>query len=245
MRIARRRVTMRRRGPSAAKQTTLGEHMQRFHRRGLRNLALAILTAAFSSAALADADARLRVFGYTRLAPVDTVPESIIDDWKYLDAANVLVFRSGQAYLLVMAGSCPALQSAGVIGFNAALSGLVAAKTLMVGGRGSQTECGVAQIVKLQRVAFSSAPPAPPPPRPRPNPPPAAAPVTAPAPAPAPSAPEPAAAAPTPPPAAPPPAAAEPVAPAAPPPPPPAPTAKPVPPRVDHEVTPPPGATPL
>lgn len=218
--------------------------MTRIHRRGMRAIALATLAATLSTAALADADARLRVFGYARTAPVETVPESIIDDWKYLDDRNVLVFRSGQAYLLEMAGTCPALQSAGVIGFNAALSGLVAAKTLMVGGRNSQTECGVSQIVKLQRLAFSSAPPAPPPPRPPASPTPSPAPATpppAPAPAPAPPpvvVPEPA---PTPPPATSPPPQAAPSMPVDPPPPPPPPP----PPRVDHEVKPPPGATPL
>lgn len=198
-----------------------------------RGLALAALAATASTTALADADTRLRVFGYARSAPVDTVPESIIDDWKYLDDANVMVFRSGQAYLLVMSGSCPALQSAGVIGFNAALSGLVAAKTLVVGGRSTQTECGVSQIVKLQRVAMSPAPASPPPPRPRPSAPPSPA-AVAPAPMAAPPAAEAPAAAPPPPPAAAPP----------PPPPPPAPSAPPAP-RVDHEVKPPPGATPL
>ena len=210
--------------------------MTRIPRAGLRGLALAVLVATTSTVALADADARLRVFGYSRTAPVDTVPDSVIDDWKYLDDGNVLVFRNSQAYLLVMAGSCPALQSAGVIGFNAALSGLVAAKTLVVGGRTSQTECGVSQIVKLQRLPMSSAPPAPPPPRPRPAaPPPAPAPpvMQAPAPAPAPVAPPP----PPPPTAAPEMPAAAPSTPPAPPPPPR--------PRVDHEVKPPPGATPL
>ena len=220
------------------------KHMTRTHRRGVRGLVLAVLAATASTTALADADARLRVFGYARTAPVETIPDSIIDDWKYLDDRNVLVFRSGQAYLLEMAGSCPALQSAGVIGFNAAVSGLVAAKTLMVGGRNTQTECGVSRIVQLQRLAFSSAPPAPPPPRPRPSaePSPPPPPVSAPAPTPAPPAPpvpapEPV---PTPPPAMSPPPAAAPAAPVEPPPPPPPPA-----PRIEHEVKPPPGATPL
>lgn len=214
------------------------KHMTRTHRRGVRGLALAVVATIASTTALADADARLRVFGYARTAPVETVPDSIIDDWKYLDDRNVLVFRSGQAYLLEMAGSCPALQSAGVIGFNAAVSGLVTAKTLMVGGRNTQTECGVSQIVQLQRMAFSSAPPAPPPPRPRPGaePSPAPPPVFAPAPPPAP-APE---LAPTPPPTVSPPPAAAPAAPIESPPPPPPPA-----PRIEHEVKPPPGATPL
>ncbi|MCC2656057.1 MAG: hypothetical protein K0Q76_1165 [Panacagrimonas sp.] len=221
--------------------------MTRIRSAGLRGLALAVLAATASTAALADADSRLRVFGYTRAAPVDTVPDSVIDDWKYLDDANVLVFRNSQAYLLVMAGSCTALQNAGVIGFNAALSGLVAAKTLVVGGRNSQTECGVSQIVQLKRVAFSSAPPAPPPPRPR---------ASAPPPAPPPviQAPAPAAVAPAPPPAPAVPAAPPPPPSAPPPPPPPAPEMQAAPPstppapprpRVDHEVKPPPGATPL
>ena len=210
---------------------------------GLRSLALAVLAATASTAVLADADSRLRVFGYARSAPVDTVPDSVIDDWKYLDDANVMVFRNSQAYLLVMAGSCPALQNAGVIGFNAALSGLVAAKTLMVGGRNSQTECGVSQIVQLKRLAFSSAPPAPPPPRPRTSaPPPAPPPVMqAPAPAAVAPAPSPAPAVPAAPPPPPPPPATAPEVQAAPPSTPPAPPR----PRVDHEVKPPPGATPL
>ena len=204
---------------------------------GLRGLALAVLAATASTAALADADARLRVFGYSRAAPVDTVPDSIIDDWKYLDDGNAIVFRNGQAYLLVMAGSCPALQTAGVIGFNAALSGLVAAKTLIVGGRSTQTECGVSQIVQLQRSAGSPVmTPAPAPaPRPRPAPPPPSRAVQPAAPAPAAVAP-----APVPPPPPPPPVAPAPDLPSAPPSTPPAP-----PPRVDHEVKPPPGAKPL
>ena len=201
-------------------------------------MALAVLAATASTAALADADARLRVFGYSRAMPVDAVPDSVIDDWKYLDDANVLVYRSGQAYLLVMAGSCPALQSAGVIGFNAALSGLMAAKTLQVGGRNTQTECGVSQIVQLQRTGGSFTPrtePAPPPaPRPRMSAP--SAPPAVPAPPPSMAAPPPAA-----PPPPPPPAYEPPPQPAAPPSTPPAPPR----PRVDHEVKPPPGATPL
>jgi hypothetical protein len=222
--------------------------MRRIRSAGLGGLALAVLAATASTAALADADSRLRVFGYARSAPVDTVPDSVIDDWKYLDDANVMVFRNSQAYLLVMAGSCPALQSAGVIGFNAALSGLVAAKTLVVGGRSSQTECGVSQIVQLRRLPMSSAPPAPPPPRPRASAPPAAATpapsVAMPPPTPVPAAP-PATPPPPPPPMTPPPAAAEPMPPpAAAPSPSPVPSSPP-PPRVDHEVKPPPGATPL
>jgi hypothetical protein len=186
----------------------------------LRGLALAILAATASTAALADADARLRVFGYSRAAPVDTIPDSVIDDWKYLDDGNVMVFRNGQAYLLVLSGSCPALQTAGVIGFNAALSGLVAAKTLVVGGRSTQTECGVSQIVQLQRAG--GPPVMTPAPRPV-SPPPAVAPP--------PVMPAPPAVAPPPPP---PPPAAAPMTPPAPPPP-----------RIEHEVKPPPGATPL
>jgi hypothetical protein len=133
------------------------------------------------------------------------------------------VFRNGQAYLLVLAGSCPALQTAGVIGFNAALSGLVAAKTLAVGGRSTQTECGVSQIVQLQRAG--GAPVMTPAPRPASPPPAAAAPPPV---MPAPPAPPEVA------PPPPPPPAAAPMTPPAPPPP-----------RIEHEVTPPPGATPL
>lgn len=203
--------------------------MTRISGAGLRGLALAVLAATASTAALADADARLRVFGYSRAAPVDTVPDSVIDDWKYLDDGNVMVFRNSQAYLLVLSGSCPALQTAGVIGFNAALSGLVAAKTLVVGGRSTQTECGVSQIVQLQRAG--GPPVMTPAPRPRPmSPPPAAA-----------APPPPVMQAPAPSEVAPPPPAAAPMYPAAPPSTPPSPP----PPRIDHEVKPPPGATPL
>lgn len=200
-------------------------------------LALALGVLAAAPPVSADADSRLKVFGYARSAPVDTVPDSIIDDWKYLDDRNVMVFRSGQAYLLALSGSCPALQSAGVIGFNAALSGLVATKTLMVGSGSSASECGVDQIVQLQRSGVFPAPaPAPAPraparaPAPRA---PAAAPAPAPSPVPAP-APE----------AAPAPAPAP--APAAPTDePPPTSTMPPPRPRIDRPVATPPGATPL
>ncbi len=220
--------------------------MTRFRSAGLRSLALALAAFAAAPPASADADSRLRVFGYTRAAPVETVPDSIIDDWKYLDDRNAMVFRRGQAYLLVLGTSCPALQSAGVIGFNAATSGLVAAKTLLVGSRNSSSECGVEQIVQLERVAFQPGPPAPAPARPAarapariPAPPPAApAPQAAPAPVPAPA-----------PAAPPPPPPAEPeAAPVAPPPPPAAeaPTSAPPPPRaIDPVIATPPGATPL
>lgn len=214
-------------------------------RTGLCSLGLALLAATTSTAALADADARLRVFGYGRAAPVETVPESIVDDWKYLDDAHVMVFRRGQAYLLEMSGSCPALQTAGVIAFNAALSGLVAAKTLVVGGRTLQTECGVSRIIQLQRLPASAAPPPAPAPRPRASSVPPATPAPAPAPdSPAPTTPAPTAPAPTAPapPVPAPPAEAPMPPPAASPPPPPATTP---PPRIEYEVKPPPGATPL
>lgn len=109
--------------------------------------------------ATADADTRLAVFGYTRALPVETVPDSIVDDWKYLDDRNALVFRRGQAFLLVLSASCPALQTAGMIGFNAAISGLVAAKTLLVGSPQTASECGIAQIVQLERLSLPPAAP--------------------------------------------------------------------------------------
>ena len=220
--------------------------MTRFPSASLRSLAVAVAVFACAPPASADADSRLKVFGYTRALPVESVPDSIIDDWKYLDDRNVLVFRNSQGYLLVLSGACPSLQSAGVIGFNAATSGLVAAKTLVVGSRSTQTECGVEQIVKLDRVPFAPGAAAPPPRR---APAAASAPVPTPAPPPpvvvVPSTPPPAPAAPPPAPApgaapefAPPPAAAEP-APSAPPPPPPPP------PAIDRPIATPPGATPL
>ena len=124
----------------------------------IRPLAAALLALCAATAtppAAADADRRLAVFGYTRALPVESVPDSVIDDWKYLDDRNVLAFRRGQAYLVALSASCPALQTAGVIGFNAAISGLVAAKTLLVGSSASATECGVEQIVQLEKLAPS------------------------------------------------------------------------------------------
>lgn len=209
--------------------------MTRFPFPRLRGLVLAVVVLAATSAH-ADADSRLRVFGYARAMPVETVPDSIIDDWKYLDDRNAMVFRRGQAYLLVLGSTCPALQSAGVIGFNAANSGLVAAKTLTVGGRGAATECSVEQIVQLERVAFGSGPAAAAPARaPRPAPP--AAPAREPEPA-AERTPAPASAVEPPPvPAAPAPAMEAAPEPSTPPPPPP--------PLVDRPIATPPGATPL
>lgn len=118
---------------------------------------LGLSTAIATPLAVADADARLAVFGYGRALPVEAVPDSVIDDWKALDDRNALVFRRGQAFLVVLASSCPALQTAGVIGFNAAISGLVAAKTLMVGSGPSATPCEVEQIVQLERVPAPTA----------------------------------------------------------------------------------------
>ncbi len=218
--------------------------MTRFCSASLRSLALALAAFACAPPASADADSRLRVFGYTRAMPVETVPDSVIDDWKYLDDRNVMVVRNGKSYLLVLTSSCPALQSAGVIGFNAALSGLVAAKTLVVGSRTTSSECGVDQIVQLDRVAFGSGEAPPPIRAPAPK---AVAPARTPAPVtPPPRAP--AAPIPAPTPAPPPPAAdAMPTpAPAAPSPPADEPPSAPLPPRLnDRPIATPPGATPL
>lgn len=211
--------------------------MTRFRSTSLRSLALALACFACAPPVSADADSRLRVFGYTRALPVEAVPDSVIDDWKYLDDRNVMVFRNSQAYLLVLSSSCPALQSAGVIGFNAAISGLVAAKSLMVGSRNATTECGVDQVVRLERSGSLQSGPAAPPPRRTPAPASTPAPPAAAAPAPTyqpPSAPAyepPATPAPTPAPSAPPP-----VFEPAPPPPPP---------LNDRPIATPPGATPL
>lgn len=117
-----------------------------------------ISLAVLAPPAVADADRRLAVFGYTRALPVEAVPDSVIDDWKYLDDRNVLAFRRGQAFLLALSASCPELQSAGVIAFNAAISGLVASKTLMVGGGSGATECGVERIVQLEKLGPSPRP---------------------------------------------------------------------------------------
>lgn len=122
----------------------------------LRRAVLALCALAAAPLAWADADARLAVFGYMRALPVETVPDNIIDDWKYLDDRNALVFRRGQAYLLALGAACPELQTAGVIGFNAAISGLVANKTLLVGSRASSTQCSIEQIVRLERVGPST-----------------------------------------------------------------------------------------
>lgn len=111
---------------------------------------------ALSLPARADADRRLAVFGYSRALPVEAVPDRVIDDWKYLDDRNVLAFRRGQAFLLALGAQCPSLQSAGVIAFNAAISGLVASKTLLVGSGGAATECAVEQIVQLEKLASTS-----------------------------------------------------------------------------------------
>lgn len=116
-------------------------------------LAAALLLSALAAPAHADADRRLAVFGYTRAMPVETVPDRVIDDWKYLDDQNALAIRNGQGYLVVLAQTCPALQSAGVIGFNAAISGLVAEQSLIVGSGSGASTCAVAQIVQLERRA--------------------------------------------------------------------------------------------
>lgn len=123
--------------------------------RSLAAALLALAASAMTPPAAADADRRLAVFGYTRALPVESVPDSVIDDWKYLDDRNVLAFRRGQAYLLVLSAPCPALQTAGVIGFNAAISGLVAAKSLLVGSNANASKCGVEQIVQLEKLGPS------------------------------------------------------------------------------------------
>lgn len=108
---------------------------------------------ALAPPAVADADRRLAVFGYTRTVPVESMPDSVIDDWKYLDDRNVLAFRRGQPFLLALNRDCPALQTAGVIGFNAAISGLVATQSLLVGSGSVAAECGIEQIVQLEKRA--------------------------------------------------------------------------------------------
>lgn len=120
-------------------------------------LAASLLLSLPMTAVRADADSRLAVFGYLRALPVESLPDRVIDDWKYLDDRHVLAFRRGQAFLLELSADCPALQSAGVIGFNAAISGLVASKTLMVGSGAAASECGVEQIVQLEKRAAAPA----------------------------------------------------------------------------------------
>lgn len=118
--------------------------------------AAALVLAATATLAVADPAAterRLTALGYVRGDPVQILPQDVIDHWDYLDDRTVVVHSgAGGHYLVSLGADCPALQSASVISFNAAITGgLVESGALIVGASASAPECSISQIVRLDR----------------------------------------------------------------------------------------------
>src|SRR5688572_27166912 len=121
------------------------------HHRIHATLAALVLTGA-TTAATADPTSSLRrltALGYERGAPVQILPEDVIDHWDYLDNTAVIVHSgAGGHYLVSLTTECPALASASMISFNTAITGgLVESGALVVGSSASAPECAIGQIV--------------------------------------------------------------------------------------------------
>lgn len=127
-------------------------------RRRLRAATLAALSlgASLALAAGGTAERKLSALGYTTAEIVEVVPDQIVTSWDYLDDRNVLVHRdTTRHYLVTLPEPCPALQSASLIAFNAAIAGLGASSTLKVGSSPTAPECRVGSIFRLDRLPFS------------------------------------------------------------------------------------------
>ena len=113
-------------------------------------LVLATL-AGTASADPASTERRLAALGYSRAEPVTVLPEDVIDHWDYLDNRTVIVHSAaGAHYLVSLTSECPALASASLISFNAAITGgLVESGGLIVGSSASAPECAIGVIVRL------------------------------------------------------------------------------------------------
>lgn len=119
-------------------------------------LALLGLTTGLALAQPGAAERRLAALGYSVAEIVEVVPDQIVTSWAYLDQRNVLVHRdTTRHYLVTLPDACPALETASLIAFNAAISGLGASTTLKVGASPSAPECQVGSIFRLDRAAFS------------------------------------------------------------------------------------------
>ena len=112
---------------------------------------LATLASSTASADPASTERRLAALGYTRAEPVNVLPQDVIDHWDYLDNRTVIVHSgAGGHYLVSLASECPALASASLISFNAAITGgLVESGGLVVGASASAPECAIGGIVRL------------------------------------------------------------------------------------------------
>ena len=98
----------------------------------------------------AGAQSHLSALGYSVAEAVEVVPDQIITSWNYLDDRSVLVHRdTARHYLVTLSRPCPALQSASLISFNAAIAGLGASGSLRVGSRPGSPQCELDRIYRL------------------------------------------------------------------------------------------------
>ena len=114
-----------------------------------------VAVSALGGAALADTTVSrtLAAKGYSVADPIHAVPGNTIDTWDYVDDRNLIVRRGHDGhYLVTLATPCPALQTAGTIGFNAAITpGLHDAGELVVGHTARAPSCEIAQVFELDR----------------------------------------------------------------------------------------------
>lgn len=119
-------------------------------------LAGGLFAAGVAQAQSASAERRLSALGYVKAEAVDVVPDQVITSWNYLDSQNVLVHRdTARHYLVTLTYPCPALETASLISFNAAIAGLGSSQTLSVGSRNSATDCTLGPIYRLDRQTRS------------------------------------------------------------------------------------------